>query len=213
MRQFGECGGGLRRPGVHGRSPRDTRNDRHGVSRLHRRVTMRQLPVAAIVHVHVHEAAQAAILRNQVPFEPRVLAREPLQQLADVSAFQLERVAAADVGAQRRGNQYRDCHTAFRSSMVMDSSANVPRSSARTQLFRSPARPAPTPTMTYESHGHAWSRSNADGTGGWSGCEWYTPITSSPSRSRRSCARRNDAGSIRERLRTESGRWLVSGTR
>src|SRR5439155_10592362 len=102
-------------------------------------------------------------------------------ELADVSAFQLERVAAADVGAQRRGNQYRDCHTAFRSSMVMDSSANVPRSSARTQLFGSPARPAPTPTMTYESHGHAWSRSNAEGAGGWSGWEWYTPITSSPS--------------------------------
>src|SRR5205823_7527332 len=186
------------RPYAHGGcARRDTRDDRHGVSRLHRRLGLRQLPDVAIVHVHVHEAAQPAVLRKQMPLEPDVLARELLQQLADAPAFQLECVATAHVGAQRRGNQYPHCHTAFRSSMVMDSSSNTPRSSARTQLFRSAARPAPTPTMTYESHGHAWSRSNADGAGGWSGCEWYTPITSSPSRSRRSCARRNESGSIR----------------
>src|SRR5437763_970892 len=125
----------------------DTRNDRHGVSRLDGRVALRQVPDVAIVHVHVDEAAQAAVVGKQVAFEPGVLAREALEQLADVAAFQLERVAAADVGAQRRGNQYRDCHTAFRSSMVIDSSANVPRSSASTQLFGSPARPAPTPTV------------------------------------------------------------------
>src|SRR2546429_3032433 len=187
-----------------GCAPRDTRDDRHRVPRLHRRVALRQLPDGAIVHVHVHEAAQAAILSKRAPFEPGVLAREPLQQLADVSAFQRERVAAADVGAQRRGNQYRDCHTAFRSSMVMDSSANVPRSSARTQLFGSPARPAPTPTMTYESHGHAWSRSNADGAGGGSGCEWGTPNTPSPSRSRRSCARPDETRAVRERVRAQA---------
>src|SRR3989440_5162634 len=187
------------RPYTHGRrhsTSGDTRNDRHGVSRLDGRVALRQVPDVAIVHVHVDEAAQAAVLRKQVPFEPGVLAREALQQLADVSAFQLERVAAADVGAQRRGKQYRDCHTAFRSSTVMDSSANVPRSSARTQLFGSPARPAPTPTMTYESHGHAWSRSNAEGAGGWSGWEWYNPVTPSPARSRRSCAAPNATGAV-----------------
>src|SRR5256714_7899798 len=189
------------RPYTHGRrhsTSSDTRNDRDGVSRLDGRVALRQVPDVAIVHVHVDEAAQAAVLRKQVALEPGVLAREALQQLADVSAFQLERVAAADVGAQRRGNQYRDCHTAFRSSMVMDSSANVPRSSARTQLFGSPARPAPTPTMTYESHGHAWSRSNADGAGGGAGCERYTPITPSPPRSRRPRARPDQSGAITE---------------
>src|SRR5436305_9731658 len=180
-----------------GCAPRDTRNDRHGVSRLDGRVALRQLADVAMVHVHVDKATQAAVLREQMTLEPGVLAGKLLQQLAHVSPFQLEHVATAHVGAQRRGNQYGDCHTAFRSSMVMDSSANVPRSSARTQLLGSPARPAPTPTMTYESHGHAWSRSNAEGAGGWSGWEWYTPITSSPSRSRRSCARRNETGSIR----------------
>src|SRR5205807_3889789 len=179
------------------RSARDARNDRDGVSRLDGRVALRQLPDVAIVHIHVHEAAQPAVVREQVPLATGVLACELLQQLADVPPFQLERVATAHVGAQRRGNQYGHCHTAFRSSMVMDSSANVARSSARTQLFGSPARPAPTPTMTYESHGHACSRSNAEGAGAWSGWEWYTPITSSPSRSRRSCARRNETGSIR----------------
>src|SRR5689334_10554701 len=159
------------RPYCDRRSPCDARNDRHGIPRLDRGLALCQLSDVAIVDIHVHEAAQATVLREQMSLERGVLAGEPLQQLADVSPFQLERVATAHVGAQRGGNEYRHCHTAFRSSMVMDSSSNTPRSSARTQLFRSPARPAPTPTMTYESHGHAWSRSNADGAGGWSGCE------------------------------------------
>src|SRR5256886_2400320 len=150
------------------------------------------LEIGLVDDVEIDDAQGADARRGEIQrgWRPQsARGHEQLQQLADVAAFQLERVAAADVGAQRRGNQYRDCHTAFRSSMVMDSSANVPRSSARTQLFGSPARPAPTPTMTYESHGHAWSRSNAESAGGWSGWVRNTPITSCPSLSRRDSAR------------------------
>src|SRR5438105_7926541 len=143
------------------RTPGNAGHDGHRVSRLDGRVALRQLADVAIVHVYVDKATQASILGEQVTLEPGVLAGKLLQQLAHVSPFQLEHVATAHVGAQRRGNQYGDCHTAFRSSMVMDSSANVPRSSARTQLLGSPARPAPTPTRTYESNGHARTRTNA----------------------------------------------------
>src|SRR5690349_22193002 len=137
-------------------------DDRYRISRLDRRLALLELPDVAVVHVHVHEATQAPVVRKQVLLQSGVLPGELFQQLADVARFELDGVTTADIRPQRCGNQNGHCHTAFRSSMVIDSSSNPWRSSARVQLFISSARPARTPTITYESHGHAWSRSNAE---------------------------------------------------
>src|SRR5438477_10860994 len=98
------------------RTPGNAGNDRHGVSRLDRRVAVRQLADVAIVHVYVDKATQASVLGEQVTLEPGVLAGKLLQQLAHVPPFQLEPVATTHAGAPRRGTHYADCPTAFRSA-------------------------------------------------------------------------------------------------
>src|SRR5437867_7348872 len=204
------------RPYTHRRRPScassDTGDDGHRVARLQWRRALGKLPDVPVVHVDVHKAAQPAVAGKEMRLQRRVLAGEPVEQLSHTPSLQLDRVTPAHERAERRRDQNRHCHTTFRSSLVIGSSSNVPRSCVRTQLFSSPARPRPTPTITYDSQGQACSRSNADGAGGWSGCEWYTPITSRPSRSSFSWARRNDSGSMRYRLRAESVRWFTSGT-
>src|SRR6266850_3801153 len=200
------------RPYLRRRPPGNTRDNGDRVAGLHRRLALGELPDVPIVHVHVHKAAQPAVGGKEVRFQGGVLPGEPLEQLPHTPSLQLDGIPPAHERAERGRDQNCHCHTTFRSSLVMGSSSKVPRSAVRTQLFNSPPRPRPTPTMTYDSQGQACSRSNADGAGGWSGCEWYTPITSSPSRSSFSWARRNDSGSMRYRLRAESTRWLTSGT-
>src|SRR3989454_1387228 len=185
------------RPYLRRRASGDTRDDRHRVARLHRRLALGELPDVPVVHVDVHKAAQSTVRGKEVRLQRRVLAGEPIEQLPHTACLELDCVTPAHERAERRRDQNRHCHTTFRSSLVIDSSSKAPRSSVRTQLFNSPARPRPTPTITYDSQGQACSRSNADGAGGWSGCEWYTPITSSPSRSSFSWARRNESGSMR----------------
>src|SRR5207247_11417843 len=119
-----------------------------------------------MVHIRVDEAAHPPIVGDTVALERLVASRQPLEQLADVGCLELHRVTPIDVRAQRGRDQDGHCHTTFRSSMVTGSSANPERSSDRTQLFRSPAPPRATATITYESHGHPFSRSKADGAGG-----------------------------------------------
>src|SRR5256885_2938832 len=70
-----------------------------------------------------------------------VLAGEPIEQLPHTACLELDRVSPAHERAERRRDQNRHCHTTFRSSLVIGSWSNVPRSCARTQLFNSPARP------------------------------------------------------------------------
>src|SRR5438477_244729 len=136
-----------------------------------RRLLGGELSYVPIVHVHVDEATQPTVVREQVLSQGGVLAGEPVQELRDARGLDLDGVASTDVRAERRGNQDGDCHTAFCSSMVMDSSSNAARSSDSVQLVISPARPRATPTITYESHGQACSRSKVDGAAAWSGCE------------------------------------------
>src|SRR6266571_5366817 len=148
------------------RPSRDARDDGHRVAGAHPGLLVLEPPDVPVIHVDVYKAAQPAVCRKEVLLQGGVLAGQALQQLPDARALELERVAPIYIGAQRRGDQDSHCHTAFRSSIVMASSSNAPRSSARTQLFSSPARPCPTATMAYDSHGQACSRSNADGAGG-----------------------------------------------
>src|SRR5438094_138158 len=136
------------RPYACGGPTRNAGDDRDGVPRLYRRVALRELPDVAVVHVHVDKAAQPAIVRKEVRPQGRVLPGEPLEQLPHAGALQLECIAAAHEGTQRRRDQDCHCHTAFRSSLVICSSAKLPRSSARTQLFNSVAVPRLTPTIT-----------------------------------------------------------------
>src|SRR5207244_13477006 len=112
------------------------------------------------------EATQPPVVREQVLPQRRVLAGEPVEELCNAPGLDLDGVASTDERAERRGNQNGHCHTAFCSSRVMDSSSNAARSSDRLPLFISPARPRATPTITQESHGHACSRSTADGPAG-----------------------------------------------
>src|SRR5260370_741893 len=126
----------------------DAGDDRTGVARLHRGLALGQLSDVTIIHVHVDETTQPAIVRKQMALEASVLAGEPFEELAHASSLDLERVPPLDVGAERRGGQNLHRHTVFRSSMVMDSSANAPRSPPSTRLLSSSARPWPTPTIT-----------------------------------------------------------------
>src|SRR5438445_13673228 len=129
------------------RPSRDAGNDGHRITGADPRLLLREPPNVPVVHVYVHKAAQPAVRRKEVLLQRGVLSGEALQQLADARALELERVAPIHIGAQRRGDQDLHCHTAFRSSMVIASSSKVPRSSARTQLFSTPARPCSTATM------------------------------------------------------------------
>src|SRR5213080_2046752 len=173
----------MQRPYLRRRASGDTGDDRHRVARPHRRLALGELPDLPVVHVDVQKAAQPTVRGKEVRRQLRVLAGEPIEQLPHTACLELDRVPPAHERAKRRRDQNRHCHTTFRSSLVIGSSSKALRSCARTQLLSSPARPCPTPTITYDSQGQACSRSNADGAAGWSGCEWYTPMTSSPSRS------------------------------
>src|SRR5213593_4481698 len=135
------------------RPSRDARDDGHRVAGAHPGLLVLEPPDVPVIHVDVYKAAQPAVRCKEVLLQGGVLAGQALQQLPDARALELERVAPIYIGAQRRGDQDFHCHTAFRSSIVMASSSNARRSSARTQLFSSPARPCATATMAYESHG------------------------------------------------------------
>src|SRR3989440_2369536 len=165
------------RPYLRRRASDDTGDDRHRVARPHRRLALGKLPDVPVVHVDVYKAAQPTVRGKEVRLQRCVLAGEPIEQLPHAACLELDRVPPAHERAERRRDQNRHCHTTFRSSLVIGSSSKAPRSCARTQLLSSPARPCPTPTITYDSQGQACSRSNADGAAGWSGWEWYTPMT------------------------------------
>src|SRR5947208_11731335 len=192
------------RPYVNRRASGDAWDDRHGVTRPDRRVMLPQLPDVPVVHVHVDETAQSSVVCKEVPPQGGVLAGQPLQQFAHAGGIELDRVPPPREGAERHGDQDRDCHATVRSSMLRGAAANDARSSVRIHAFTSPALRPATAAITYTSRGHAWSRSYCEGMGGWSGCECYTPMMSSPSRSSRCCARRNATGSMMYRCRAAS---------
>ncbi len=78
---------------------RDARDDRNRVAGLHRCLALGELSDVAIIHIHVDEATQPAIVRKQMALEPGVLPGEPFQQLTYAPPLELERVAPVDVGA------------------------------------------------------------------------------------------------------------------
>src|SRR6266516_2405660 len=119
----------------------DPGDDRARVARLNRRIALGELPDVPVVHVNVHKAAQPTVRCKEVRLQRLVLAGEPIEQLPHTACLELDRVPPAHERAERRRDQNRHCHTTFRSSLVIGSWSNVPRSCARTQLFNSPARP------------------------------------------------------------------------
>src|SRR3989442_13137208 len=130
---------------------------------------LRQLPDVPVVHVHVDETAQSSVVCKEVPPQGGVLYGKTLQQFAHVRGVGLDRVPPPREGAERRGDQDRDCHATVRSSMVRGAAANDARSSARIHAFTSPALRPATAAIPYTSPGHAWPRSYCEGMGGWSG--------------------------------------------
>ncbi len=99
----------------------DARNDRDRVARRHLCLLLRQLADIPVVHVHVHEAPQPAVVPEQVLAEPAVLDRELFQHLAHAPPVELEGVLAPDERPERHGDQDGDCHATFRSSKIMGS--------------------------------------------------------------------------------------------
>src|SRR6267143_112860 len=131
------------RPYMHRRTSGDARDDGDRVARLDRRLALGELPDVPVVYVDVHKAAQPAVGGKQMRLQGGVLAGEPVEQLPDAPSLYLDRVTPAHERAERRRDQNRHCHTTFRSSLVIGSSSKAARSSVKTQLFKSPARPCP----------------------------------------------------------------------
>src|SRR3989449_10821115 len=90
------------RPYLRRRASGDTRDDRHRVARLYRRLALGELPDVPVVHVVVHKAARPSVGGREERFERGVLAREPVGQLPYSPPLPSVRAPSAHYTAERR---------------------------------------------------------------------------------------------------------------
>lgn len=88
----------------------DRRDDAHRIARLERRLILLQVADVLVVHVHVDEAPELALVREEVFPKPGELGGQAGEQLADGGAVKLDRIKFVGERAERRRDLDSDSH-------------------------------------------------------------------------------------------------------
>src|SRR5215472_6665188 len=118
----------------------DGRDDADGIAIFGRSIFLRKIANVFVVHVYVDEAAQPAVLGEQVLAKVGILRREMAERFADGAGAELSRVPLGRVGAKRGWNYY--FHGHWFSPENLQKSPRVER----------PATTNPKPNMASYSH-------------------------------------------------------------
>ena len=133
---------------AHGCPSGDRRDDADRVAGRDRRLLLLQVADIFVVQIDVDEAAQLALLVEQMVLQPGVLLRQIGEQLAHRRAVSLDRVLLIRVRPERCWNQNFRRHA----NRPLRSLIDLP---SRYQTVISRAVPAATATMMYANVGQA----------------------------------------------------------